>query len=67
MIRKRFTKKVWKDAIGAKTKPRRLKLNADTDGNFSCPVPLCEQEKYRSKRGCRKHIFNKHGWVVLLL
>ena len=62
MIKKRFTKKVWKDALGAKTKPRRLKLNADTDGNFSCPVPLCEQEKYRSKRGCRKHVFNKHGW-----
>ena len=62
MIKKRFPKNIWKYAIGAKSKAKRLKLSADTNGHYSCPVPSCEQEKYRSKRGCRKHVFNKHGW-----
>lgn len=59
MIRKRLTKPVWKNAIGASLKSKRLKLTCDNEGLFSCPVPFCEQEKYRSKRGCRKHVFNK--------
>ena len=62
MIRKRLTKPVWKNAIGASLKSKRLKLTCDNEGLFSCPVPFCEQEKYRSKRGCRKHVFSKHGW-----
>ena len=58
MVRKRFTKAVWKNAIGACLKPKRLKLKHNKESS----VPFCEQEEYRSKRGCRKHVHNKHGW-----
>ena len=51
----------WKDAIGANKKPKRLKL-LPHNGLFICPVAYCESEPYRSKRGCRKHVFTKHGW-----
>ena len=53
---------MWKDAIGASKKSKRLKLSPNKDGLFSCPISNCESENYRSKRGCRKHIFTKHGW-----
>ena len=62
MVRKRFTKPVWKNGIGATQKAKRLKLIKNKEGLFSYPVPFCEQEEYRSKRGCRKHVYNKHGW-----
>ena len=29
---------------------------------FICPVAYCESEPYRNKRGCREHVFTKHGW-----
>ena len=62
MKKRLFSKTTWKDAIGASRKPKRLKLKADNENCFSCPVPQCDSEKFRSKRGCRKHVFNKHGW-----
>ena len=38
-------------------KPKRLKsLSA------ILPVVSCESEPNRSKRGCLKHVFKKHGW-----
>ena len=33
-----LTKPIWKSTIGANPKPKRLKLQADNDGLFSCPV-----------------------------
>ena len=51
----------WKDAIGATKKSKRLKLLSH-NGLLICPVAYCESEPYRSKRGCRKHVFTKHGW-----
>ena len=51
----------WKDGIGATKKSKRLKLLSH-NGLFICPVAYCESEPYRSKRGCRKHVFTKHGW-----
>ena len=57
-----LSKYAWKDAIGATKKPKRLKLLSDNNGLFICPVANCETEPYRSKRGCRKHVFTKHGW-----
>ena len=42
-------------------KPKRLKLLSH-NGLFICPVAYCESEPYRSKSGCRKHVFKKHGW-----
>ena len=57
-----LTKPIWKSAIGANPKAKRLKLQADNDGLFSCPVHFCEHGRYHSKRGCRKHVYTKHGW-----
>ena len=57
-----LTKPIWKSAIGANPKAKRLKLKADNNGLFSCPVYCYEHRKYHSKRGCRKHIYAKHGW-----
>ena len=57
-----LTKPIWKNAISANPKTKRLKLQADNDGLFSCPVHFCEHGRYHSKQGCRKHVYTKHGW-----
>ena len=62
MSKRLLAKPFWKNALGAKLKPKRLKLVADSDGFFVCPIVNCDSEKYRSIRGCRKHVFSKHGW-----
>ena len=49
------------DAIEATKKPKRLKLLSHND-LFICPLAYCDSKPYRSKRGCRKHVFTKHGW-----
>ena len=61
MTKRIFSKTSWKDAIGATKMPKRLKLLSHI-GLFICPVAYCESEPYRRKRGCRKHVFKKHGW-----
>ena len=63
MAKRILSKASWKDAIGASKKPKRLKLLSH-NGLFICPVAYCESEPYRSKRGCRKHVFTK---LVLVL
>ena len=60
MMKRILSKASWKDAIGATKKPKRLKLLSH-NGLFICPIAYCESEPYRSKRGCRKHVFTKHG------
>ena len=62
MPSKLLHKNVWKNAVGAFKKPRRLHLVADADGYFYCPVHNCDTDGFRSQRGCRKHVFMKHGW-----
>lgn len=62
MKKRILSKPVWKEAIGASSKSRRLKLSPNTEGLFTCPVSSCESESFHSKRGCRKHVYNKHGW-----
>ena len=52
MTKRILSKALWKDAIGATKKPKRLKLLAH-NGLFICPVAYCES---------RKHVFTKHGW-----
>jgi len=59
---KLLPKKIWKDAIGASNTPKRLHLEPDDDGLFHCPISYCDSSSYRSQRGCRKHVFTKHGW-----
>ena len=61
MLKQILSKASWKDVIGATKKPKRLKLLAH-NGLFNCPVAYCKSEPYRSKRGCGKHVFTKHGW-----
>ena len=60
-----LTKPIWKKAIGANPKAKRLKLQADNNGLFSCPVHFCEHGRCHSKWGCRKHLYET--WLVLLL
>lgn len=56
-------KHVWKDAIGAAPKPKRLHLvPSTTDNLFYCPVKSCDSFSFRSQRGCRKHVSQRHGW-----
>ena len=57
-----FSKLSWQIAVGINKKPKRLKLLANKDGLFTCPVSTCESEYFKSQRGCRKHVFYKHGW-----
>ena len=59
---KLFSKKIWKNAVGANSKPKRLHLEEDSDGLFHCPVPNCDSFSFTTKRGCRKHVFTRHGW-----
>ena len=70
MSKRLLDKTEWAKAEGAAKKPKRLKL-IETDDNllietddnlYTCPVHGCDSEAYKSKRGCRKHVFTKHGW-----
>ena len=56
-----MSKASWKDAIGATKMSKRLKLLSH-NGLSICSVAYCERKPYRNKRGCRKHVFAKHGW-----
>lgn len=60
--RRVFSKLEWHKAVGLQKKPKRLKLTQNPDGKFYCPVSNCETEGYYSKRVCRKHIYQRHGW-----
>lgn len=62
MPSKLLPKPLWKNARGAANKPKRLHLVPDEDGLFDCPVKNCDNESYRSQRGCRKHVYQRHGW-----
>ena len=58
-----FSKVVWAKALkDEKRKAKRLKLKANSDGVFICPVQSCESNGFNSQRGCRKHVHTKHGW-----
>ena len=57
-----FSKTVWQDAVGRERKCRRLNLKVSRDGAYICPVTECDSESFKSQRGCRKHVFTKHGW-----
>ena len=62
MMKRLMPKPFWKEACGASLKSKRLKLSPQKDGLFLCPVTDCDSESYKSKRGCRKHVYNRHGW-----
>lgn len=61
-MKRTFSKKDWKNVQGASEKPKRLKLQPDNNGIFICPLNECDSNAYKSQRGCRKHVTEKHGW-----
>ena len=52
----------WASVPGARNKKRKIHLEPDTNGLFTCPVTLCLHTQYRSRRGCVKHIETHHSW-----
>ena len=61
-MKRTLTKEEWKTVDGATGKAKRLKLQANKDGYFVCPIIGCHSDAYKSQRGCRKHVTIKHGW-----
>lgn len=62
MPSKLLPKHVWRNAIGASKKPKRLHLVSDAEGQYHCPVEICDSNPFYSQRGCRKHVYGRHGW-----
>ena len=52
----------WKAMNGAAQGKRRLHLRSNDKGTFTCPVKFCLHADFKSNRGLRKHIDNKHPW-----
>ena len=52
----------WLSLAGANKSKRKLHLQADNGGIYSCPVKSCLHVGFKSQRGLRKHIDNKHEW-----
>ena len=52
----------WHSINGAARGKRKLSLKANGKGLFTCPVINCLHKDFKSSRGLRKHIDNKHGW-----
>ena len=52
----------WHSINGAAQGKRKLVLRRNDDNTFTCPVNFCLHTDFKSKRGLRKHIDNKHSW-----
>ena len=52
----------WKAINGAARSKRKLALRPNHKDMFTCPVKLCLHGDFKSSRGLRKHIDNKHAW-----
>ena len=52
----------WKALEGAAQGRRKLKLRKNDCGCFTCPDKFCLHADFKSERGLRKHINNKHPW-----
>ena len=61
-MKRTFSKREWEQVEGAAEKPKRLKLVPDQHGLFICPLSECDSNSYKTQRGCRKHVVEKHGW-----
>ena len=62
MTSKLLPKYIWKNAVGASTKPKRLHLVTNGNGLYECPVYNCDSNDFKTQRGCRKHVYQRHGW-----
>ena len=61
-MRKRILNVDWKVVGGAAVKKRILKLIADDENKYMCPVMTCLHYGFKSSRGLRKHINAVHPW-----
>ena len=52
----------WISLEGARKKKRKLHLEPGDDGVYLCPVTSCLHVGFKSQRGVRKHVNNKHEW-----
>lgn len=52
----------WLSLQGARKKKRKLHLEPGDDGVYLCPVGSCLHVGFKSQRGARKHVSNKHEW-----
>ena len=52
----------WKAVEGAAHGKRKLLLRKNEHNFYTCPVKLCLHADFKSSRGLRKHINNKHPW-----
>ncbi len=62
MARRRVLFVDWHSINGSATGKRKLSLQENEKGNFTCPVKLCLHSDFGSRRGLRKHIDTKHPW-----
>ena len=59
---KKFLKVNWKIVAGSARSKKVLRLRADDEGTFVCPVDNCMHTGFKSNRGLRKHIDSRHDW-----
>ena len=62
MARKRTLFVDWHSVNGSAGGKRKLELRENDKGKYTCPAKLCLHSDFKSKRGLRKHIDNKHPW-----
>ena len=62
MARRRVLFVDWHSMNGSANGKRKLTLQENDKGKFTCPAKLCLHADFGSKRGLRKHIDNKHPW-----
>ena len=62
-MKDKFLRVNWRAIEGSAKSKKILRLRADSDGNFSCPVPNCMHLGFRSSRGLRRHIDTRHSWL----
>lgn len=62
MKRNRCLNVNWKAMNGATHGKRKLILRENDKGLYTCPVKYCLYADFKSSRGLRKHIDNKHPW-----
>ena len=52
----------WCTLEGARKKKRKLHLEPEDNGIYLCPISSCLHVGFKSQRGVRKHVNNKHEW-----
>ena len=58
----KFLKVNWKIFTESARSKKVLRLRADDEGTFVCPVENCMHTGFKSNRGLRKHIDSRHDW-----